>query len=60
MEILFDEIAETALEVETAIFSKNERQSQGTAFGKLVCRGKIALHRCFQAGSEAHSIIFRG
>ena len=33
----FDEIAETALEEESAIFSKNERYRQGTAFGKLLC-----------------------
>jgi len=32
----FDEIAERALE-ESAIFSKNERYRQRTAFGKLVC-----------------------
>jgi hypothetical protein len=34
---MFDEIAETALEEERAIFSKNERYKQGTAFKKLVC-----------------------
>jgi hypothetical protein len=33
----FDEIAETALGEESAIFSKNERYKQGTAFGKLEC-----------------------
>jgi hypothetical protein len=33
----FDEIAETALEEESAIFSKNERYMKGTAFGKLLC-----------------------
>jgi hypothetical protein len=33
----FDEITETALEEESAIFSKNERNKQGTTFGKLVC-----------------------
>lgn len=33
----FDEIAETALEEESAIFSKNERYKQGTTFSKLVC-----------------------
>jgi len=47
----FDEIAETALEEESAIFSKNERYRQGTAFGKLVCsncgkRGHIAA-KCY-------------
>jgi hypothetical protein len=31
-----DEIAETALEEESAIFSKNERYKQGTAFSKLM------------------------
>ena len=33
----FDEIAETALEEKSAIFSKNERYRQETAFCKLVC-----------------------
>jgi hypothetical protein len=33
----FDEIAETALEEENAIFSKNERYKQGAAFSRLVC-----------------------
>ena len=33
----FDEIAETAFEEESAIFSKNERYRQGPAFGKLLC-----------------------
>ena len=33
----FDEIAETALEEESAIFSKNERYRKETAFGKPVC-----------------------
>jgi hypothetical protein len=33
----FDEIAERALDEESAIFSKNGRYRQGIAFGKLVC-----------------------
>jgi hypothetical protein len=33
----FDEIAETALEEESAIFSKNEQYKQGAAFSRLVC-----------------------
>lgn len=33
----FDEIAETALEKENAIYSKNEIYRKGTTFGRLVC-----------------------
>jgi hypothetical protein len=33
----FDDIAETALEEESAIFSKNERYRQGNAVGRLEC-----------------------
>jgi hypothetical protein len=33
----FDEIAETVVEEESAIFSKNESYRQGTAFSKLLC-----------------------
>ena len=33
----FDDIAETALEEESVIFSKNERYRQGTNAGRLVC-----------------------
>jgi hypothetical protein len=43
----FDEIAETALEEESVIFSKNERYKQETAFGKLVCSN------CGKAGHAA-------
>jgi transposase InsO family protein len=43
----FDEIAETALEEESAIFSKNERYRQGPSPGKLVC------HNCGKAGHVA-------
>jgi len=44
---VFDEIAETALEEESAIFSKNECYKQGTTFGKLVCSN------CGKAGHTA-------
>ena len=43
----FDEIAETALEEESAIFSKNERYRQGANLGRLVC------HNCGKAGHVA-------
>ena len=43
----FDEIAETALEEESAIFSKNERYRQGTNLGRLVC------HNCGKTGHVA-------
>jgi hypothetical protein len=43
----FDEIAETALEEENAIFSKNERYKLGPNLGKLVC------HNCGKAGHIA-------
>jgi hypothetical protein len=43
----FDEIAETALEEESAKFSKNKCYKQGTAFGKLVCCN------CAKAGHTA-------
>jgi hypothetical protein len=43
----FDEIAETALEEESAIFSKNERYRQGPNTGKLVC------HNCWKTGHVA-------
>ena len=43
----FDEIAETALEEESAIFSKNERYKQGAHPGKLVC------HNCGKSGHVA-------
>jgi hypothetical protein len=43
----FDEIAETALEEEIVIFSKNERYRQGARPGKLVC------HNCGKAGHVA-------
>jgi transposase InsO family protein len=43
----FDEIAETALEEESAIFSRNERHRQGTGPGKLVC------HNCGKSGHIA-------
>lgn len=33
----FDEIAETVLEEESAIFSKNERKKQGAVFSRLLC-----------------------
>ena len=42
-----DEIAETALEEESAIFSKNERHKQGANPGKLVC------HNCGKMGHVA-------
>jgi hypothetical protein len=42
----FDEIAETALEEGSAIFSKNERYRQGSSTGSLVC------HNC---GKARHS-----
>ena len=43
----FDEIAETALEEESAIFSKNERYKSGASPGKVVC------HNCGKAGHVA-------
>jgi hypothetical protein len=43
----FDEIAETALEEESAIFSRNERHRQGTSLGRLVC------HNCGKTGHIA-------
>jgi len=43
----FDDIAETALEEESAIFSKNERYRLGPNPGKLVC------HNCGKAGHVA-------
>jgi hypothetical protein len=43
----FDEIGETALEEESAIFSKNERYKQGTSLGRLVC------HNCGKTGHIA-------
>jgi hypothetical protein len=43
----FDEIAETALEEESAIFSKNERYKSSTSLGKVVC------HNCGKAGHVA-------
>ena len=49
----FDDIAETALEEESAIFSKNERYKQGTAFGRLVCSN------CGKTGHAASKCYFR-
>ena len=43
----FDEIAETALEEENAIFSNNERYKQGANPGRLVC------HNCGKRGHVA-------
>jgi hypothetical protein len=43
----FDEIAETALEEESAIFSKNEQYRLGASTGRLVC------HNCGKAGHIA-------
>jgi hypothetical protein len=43
----FDDIAETALEEESAIFAKNERYRQGPTPGKLAC------HNCGKAGHVA-------
>jgi len=43
----FDDIPETALEEESAIFSKNERYRQGPNLGRLVC------HNCGKAGHVA-------
>jgi len=43
----FDEIAETALEEESAIFSKNERYKSSASPGKVVC------HNCGKAGHVA-------
>jgi len=43
----FDEIAEMALEEESAIFSKNERYRQGANPGRLVC------HNCGKTGHVA-------
>ena len=43
----FDEIAETALEEESAIFSKNERYKQGAHLQELVC------HNCGKTGLVA-------
>ena len=49
----FDEIAETALEEESAIFSKNERYKQGNALGRLVCSN------CGKAGHVAAKCYLR-
>jgi hypothetical protein len=43
----FKEIAETAVEEESAIFSKNERYRQGANAGSLVC------HNCGKMGHVA-------
>ena len=43
----FKEIAETALEEESATFSKNERYRQGASSGRLVC------HNCGKFGHIA-------
>ena len=73
---MFDETAETALEEESAIFSKKERYRQGTTFGRLVCSncektGRLAAEcylkdkkdvRVNKLGSEARgsTIKFQG
>jgi len=49
----FDEIAETALEEESAIFSKNERYRQGANPGRLVC------HNRRRAGHVAEKCYFK-
>jgi len=48
-----DEIAETVLEEESAIFSKNERYRQGANVGRLMC------HNCGKAGHVASMLFER-